>query len=139
MIKILIADDHLIIRQGLRLILETETDFELIGEASDGDPIDVSDAFFSITAKAKLTISGLITTSGRAGIGGVTITFSNGGGTTTTAASGKYAKTVNSGWTGKATPKKAEYTFEPASRSYTNVITNQTRQDYTGTPRRRPK
>jgi NarL family two-component system response regulator YdfI len=36
MIKILIADDHLIIRQGLRLILETESDFELIGEASDG-------------------------------------------------------------------------------------------------------
>jgi len=37
MIKILIADDHLIIRQGLRLILETEHDFELIGEASDGN------------------------------------------------------------------------------------------------------
>jgi len=36
MIKIIIADDHLIIRQGLRLILETETDFELSGEASDG-------------------------------------------------------------------------------------------------------
>lgn len=37
MIKILIADDHLIIRQGLRFILETENDFELIGEASDGN------------------------------------------------------------------------------------------------------
>ena len=36
MIKLLIADDHLIIRQGLRLILETEADFELVGEASDG-------------------------------------------------------------------------------------------------------
>lgn len=36
MIKILIADDHLIIRQGLRLILETEDDFELVGEAADG-------------------------------------------------------------------------------------------------------
>lgn len=36
MIKLLIADDHLIIRQGLRLILETEPDFELVGEASDG-------------------------------------------------------------------------------------------------------
>jgi NarL family two-component system response regulator YdfI len=36
MIKILIADDHLIIRQGLQLILETENDFELVGEASDG-------------------------------------------------------------------------------------------------------
>ena len=36
MIKILIADDHLIIRQGLRLILETENEFELVGEAADG-------------------------------------------------------------------------------------------------------
>jgi len=36
MTKILIADDHLIIRQGLRLILETEADFELVGEAADG-------------------------------------------------------------------------------------------------------
>jgi NarL family two-component system response regulator YdfI len=35
-IRILIADDHLIIRQGLRLILETESGFELVGEAADG-------------------------------------------------------------------------------------------------------
>ena len=35
-IRILIADDHLIIRQGLRLILETEDGFELVGEAADG-------------------------------------------------------------------------------------------------------
>jgi len=35
-IRLVIADDHLIIRQGLRLILETEPDFELAGEAGDG-------------------------------------------------------------------------------------------------------
>ena len=35
-IRILVADDHLIIRQGLRLILETQEGFELIGEAADG-------------------------------------------------------------------------------------------------------
>jgi two-component system, NarL family, response regulator YdfI len=35
-IRIVIADDHLIIRQGLRLILETEPDFELVGEAGNG-------------------------------------------------------------------------------------------------------
>jgi NarL family two-component system response regulator YdfI len=35
-IRILVADDHLIIRQGLRLILETEEDIELVGEAADG-------------------------------------------------------------------------------------------------------
>ena len=36
MTKILIADDHLIIRQGLRLILEIEEEFEIVAEASDG-------------------------------------------------------------------------------------------------------
>ena len=36
MTRVLIADDHLIIRQGLRLILETEDDFDLVGEAADG-------------------------------------------------------------------------------------------------------
>ncbi len=35
-IRVLIADDHLIIRQGLRLILETQEGFELVGEAADG-------------------------------------------------------------------------------------------------------
>lgn len=35
-IRVLIADDHLIIRQGLRLILETEDGFDLVGEAADG-------------------------------------------------------------------------------------------------------
>lgn len=37
MIRLIIADDHLIIRQGLRLILETEDDFEIVAEASDGE------------------------------------------------------------------------------------------------------
>jgi len=35
-IRILIVDDHLIVREGLRLILETESGFDLIGEASNG-------------------------------------------------------------------------------------------------------
>jgi two-component system, NarL family, response regulator YdfI len=35
-IRLLIADDHLIVRDGLRLIFETNADFDLIGEASDG-------------------------------------------------------------------------------------------------------
>ena len=35
-IRLLIADDHLIIRQGLRLILETGEGFDLVGEAADG-------------------------------------------------------------------------------------------------------
>src|SRR3990172_4754935 len=34
--RVLIADDHLIVREGLRLILETGEGFELVGEAADG-------------------------------------------------------------------------------------------------------
>lgn len=35
-IRVLIADDHLIVREGLRLILETGEGFELVGEAANG-------------------------------------------------------------------------------------------------------
>ncbi len=36
MIKILIADDHQLVRVGLRRLLEDEKDFKVIGEAADG-------------------------------------------------------------------------------------------------------
>ncbi len=35
-IRILIADDHAVVRRGLRSILQIEKDFEIVGEASDG-------------------------------------------------------------------------------------------------------
>ncbi len=35
-IRVLIADDHLIVREGLGLILEAEDGFELVAEATDG-------------------------------------------------------------------------------------------------------
>lgn len=35
-IRILIADDHEVVRDGLRLILEDEEDFTVVGEAADG-------------------------------------------------------------------------------------------------------
>ena len=36
MIRVLIADDHEVVREGLKLILDTEADFEVVGEAADG-------------------------------------------------------------------------------------------------------
>lgn len=35
-IKLLIVDDHMIVRQGLKLIFETEPDVEVVGEAENG-------------------------------------------------------------------------------------------------------
>jgi DNA-binding NarL/FixJ family response regulator len=37
MIRVAIADDQQLVRAGLRMILEGETDFEVVGEAADGE------------------------------------------------------------------------------------------------------
>lgn len=39
MISILIADDHGIVREGLRRLLESQEDFEVVDEASDGQEV----------------------------------------------------------------------------------------------------
>lgn len=39
MIRILIADDHQLVRRGLRQVLEQETDFDVVGEGSNGQEI----------------------------------------------------------------------------------------------------
>jgi DNA-binding NarL/FixJ family response regulator len=36
MIKILLADDHAVLRQGLRLIVQTDPDLQVVGEATTG-------------------------------------------------------------------------------------------------------
>jgi two-component system invasion response regulator UvrY len=38
MIRIVLIDDHALVRTGLRLIIEKQPDMEVIGEAEDGDP-----------------------------------------------------------------------------------------------------
>jgi hypothetical protein len=67
------------------------------------------------------------------GIGDVTISFSDDS-TVTTDASGAYSKTVPYGWTGSATPSKNGWNFNPATIPYQNITSDQTDQNYTGTP-----
>ena len=37
--RILICDDHTVVRAGLRLILEQEASFEIVGEAASGEEL----------------------------------------------------------------------------------------------------
>ena len=37
MIRILITDDHAVVREGLRTYISTEAGMEVVGEAADGD------------------------------------------------------------------------------------------------------
>jgi len=79
--------------------------------------------------QSQFTISGTITCAGSevndvnmVGLGVVTD------------ANGFYSAIVSSGWTGVVTPAKYGYTFDPNSRSYTNVSSDQTAQDYNALP-----
>ena len=36
MITVLLADDHIVVRQGLRSLIDSQADLEVVGEASDG-------------------------------------------------------------------------------------------------------
>jgi len=71
------------------------------------------------------------TISGNAGVGGATM----GGlpGNPVSGANGDYNDTVTYNWSGTVTPAKTGYTFNPASRTYTSVTSDQLNQNYTAT------
>jgi len=68
------------------------------------------------------------TISGRVGMGGVTMQGLPGNPVTDN--SGSYSATVESGWIGTVTPIKEGYSFEPASRVYTKLISDRTDDNY---------
>jgi len=83
------------------------------------------------TAQDYTATADTFTISGNAGVAGATLTYT--GGSTVADGGGLYIFTVPAGWSGTVTPSKTDYTFTPVSRNYTNVVSNQTAQDYTAT------
>jgi len=83
------------------------------------------------TSQTIVTISGAVNRADGQSVAGVTLTFSGGQGTATTDAGGNYSNQVISGWSGTATPQKTGCTFSPSSRSYTNVTSDKTNENYT--------
>jgi len=79
------------------------------------------------------TVSGTVTASGSP-LAGVAFAASNGGTCTASNASGQYSCTVAYAWSGSVAPSSSGHAFTPASRSYSNVVANQTAQDYTAAP-----
>jgi sugar lactone lactonase YvrE len=78
----------------------------------------------AVQTPTSYTVSGSVSDSNNTGISGVTMTFSNSGGTTSTDETGFYSKSVSSGWSGTLTPSKTGCTFTPASQSFSSVTTN---------------
>lgn len=75
-------------------------------------------------------VSGRVTYNSK-GLAGVTLTFSNNGGTVSTDSDGYYAHPVTAGWAGTVTPSKEHYSFSPAERAYSAILQEKTDQDYT--------
>ncbi len=75
-------------------------------------------------------VAGVIRDNSGLGREGVTVTFSNGGGTAVTGANGAYRVAVPQGWSGTATPTQAGCLFSPASRTYANLQGSVKGQDY---------
>jgi hypothetical protein len=79
------------------------------------------------------TISGIVRTAAGAGLENVALAFSGTGSSASSGADGRYSRIMTHGWTGTITPSFAGYSFEPASRSLTNVTEPLEGQDFTVT------
>lgn len=91
-------------------------------------------ANLNFTGEAEqLVISGTITDNEGAPLSAVNLTFSNGGGTAATNATGAYAQPVNYGYSGVVIPSLLGYSFSPVNRSYSSLTSGRTDQNYTGT------
>lgn len=92
-------------------------------------------ADFTGTSTLTQTISGHIQDGSTTAIGGVTVTLSGGqSGSTTTDASGNYSFAgLPSTNNYTVTPSKTSYTFNPVSRTYNNLLANQTTAHFAGT------
>ncbi len=59
-IRILLADDHRLVRQGFRLILQTQDDMEVVGESGDGrDAVEKAAALHPDVVLMDVTMPGL--------------------------------------------------------------------------------
>jgi hypothetical protein len=86
------------------------------------------------TPRQEVVISGHITTDSGEPLADVLLTFSNSGGSAVSDHRGYYSRRLRQNWSGTVTPSREGYRFEPESRSYTNVDTDQRNQDYQALP-----
>jgi predicted outer membrane repeat protein len=74
------------------------------------------------------------TISGNAGVPGAMLSYTDDGSRTVIADGiGDYSIKVSNNWTGTVTPSKANYTFDPASKTYTDVSSDLSNENYTAT------
>src|SRR5215207_3331359 len=103
----------------------------LLDDLTGNDFEAVATSVLMVNANSGATGS---TISGNIGIAGVNLSYIDGGPKTTMSLNnGTYSLIVSDNWSGTVTPLHTCFDFTPTSRNYSNVITNQTGQNYTPT------
>ena len=110
------------------LLVDNDTILDLASNPLGGAGLgngNRSSTNFTISKKAHIQ--------GNIGVPGATLTYLVAGATETVTADagGNFSLSVPSGWSGAVTPSLAGYTFEPPSRSYTNVTADISGENYT--------
>ncbi len=120
--------------------LKTNAVFDFETKAAYTIKVQTNDGRGGVLAK-EFTISVMdvndssVTISGNAGIAGAILGYTDGAPKTVTAdTNGDYSITIPYNWSGTVTPAKANYTFLPESRAYTNLTANPGGENYTATP-----
>ncbi|MDG1354948.1 MAG: DUF5011 domain-containing protein, partial [Opitutales bacterium] len=85
------------------------------------------------TTQSELYLTGLVKNSLGIGIEGVTITFSNSGGSTTTNSRGSFVHRMSSGWSGDITVSKDNFSFSPAQVNISSLSVDQLAITFVGT------
>ncbi len=112
--------------QRYYFVVQTHTDASANNEnAVDSEPS--AEATAVAWAQLEVAISGTVTLDGSPLAGVVMAGLT---GSPATDASGAYAGTEAVDWSGTVTPTLAGYTFTPANRTYTNVVSDLSAQDY---------
>ena len=89
---------------------------------------DQTNQSYSPTLQKRI-ISGQIFSQKRQPVADVYL-MAEGAGSATTNAAGEYELSVDHGWLGKITPTKEGYTFNPTTKPYSSVRSDQTRQNF---------
>ena len=92
------------------------------GLASSNVQITESDTGNSL--ETNFLITGLISSELGIGLSGVSLAFSNGGGSFQSDENGSFRKLLSSGWSGSLTPNKTGYTFTPSSITISPLSAN---------------
>ena len=127
-------------RRGPRMYEEVGINGAVVGLSGkvyliggEGPAIQATNRVAILSQAQPLQITGYIRTSDDVGIAGVTMTGWPGT-EPVTGDNGYYSGTVPYGWSGTITPSKSGYTFNPTSKPYSNVTSDESNENYIGTP-----